>query len=184
MEPGGDKGGTSEGNGSGRFDWNSDVENFQTQGRRNKKGKTRVNFNDGNSDDSSDNGKGERRADNVGKDQSGVRNIGGNSTRPNPGNVNVSLRGVVNNLSGGGQSSANSKQGDSSGLNPNRVRGFGNQITNNTVESPTLNQMRAKQGAIVAKFMTFFRRKSTKVILKCTRPAFTKTSQSGIKLLI
>ena len=32
------------------------------------------------------------------------------------------------------------------------------------METPTLNEMRARQGAIVAKFMTFFRRKSTLVI--------------------
>ena len=32
------------------------------------------------------------------------------------------------------------------------------------METPTLNELKAKQGAIVAKFMTFFRRKSTCVI--------------------
>ena len=55
---------------------------------------------------------------------------------------------------------------DGSGLNPNRIRGFGSQLSNGKsgVETPSMNQMRAKEGAIVAKFMTFFRRKSTIVI--------------------
>ena len=58
---------------------------------------------------------------------------------------------------------------DMSGLNPNRVKGFGVQQPGGgnrgvRMETPTLNAMKAKQGAIVAKFMTFFRRKSTLVI--------------------
>ena len=58
---------------------------------------------------------------------------------------------------------------DTSGLNPNRIKGFGVQQTSGggrgvRVETPTLNGMKAKQGAIVAKFMTFFRRKNTLVI--------------------
>ena len=48
------------------------------------------------------------------------------------------------------------------GLNPYRNRGFG--MGQGRVETPSLNDMRAKQGAIVAKFMTFFKRKSTLVI--------------------
>ena len=48
------------------------------------------------------------------------------------------------------------------GLNPYRYRGFG--MGQGRVETPSLNDMRAKQGAIVAKFMTFFKRKSTLVI--------------------
>ena len=52
-------------------------------------------------------------------------------------------------------------------LNSRRIRGFGRQgqgsgVSN--VDPPSLNDMRAKQGAIVAKFMTFFKRKSTIVI--------------------
>ena len=46
------------------------------------------------------------------------------------------------------------------GLHPLRPRGF----VNTRVETPSLNDMRAKQKAIVAKFMTFFQRKSTLVI--------------------
>ena len=56
---------------------------------------------------------------------------------------------------------------DDSGLNPNRIRGFGSlngEFNASKVETPSLNQMHAKQGAIVAKFMTFFKRKSTLVI--------------------
>ena len=52
---------------------------------------------------------------------------------------------------------------DESGLNPRRIRGFGAQASQVT-DPPSLNDMRAKQGAIVAKFMTFFKRKSTIVI--------------------
>ena len=57
--------------------------------------------------------------------------------------------------------------GNQSGLNPNRIRGFGSQgqgANNKRVETPSLNEMRAKQGAIVAKFMTFFKRRSTLVV--------------------
>ena len=72
----------------------------------------------------------------------------------------------------GGGSTAGGKAGNSlrdvSGLNPNRTKGFGVQqpwgAMGARMETPTLNQMKAKQGAIVAKFMTFFRRKSTLVI--------------------
>ena len=46
-----------------------------------------------------------------------------------------------------------------SALNPSRMRGFGARF-----ETPSLNDMRAKQGAIVAKFMTFFQRKCTLVV--------------------
>ena len=47
-------------------------------------------------------------------------------------------------------------------LNPLRPRGFG--AVNTRVKTPSLNDMRAKQKAIVAKFMTFFQRKFTLVI--------------------
>ena len=45
-------------------------------------------------------------------------------------------------------------------VNPNRRRGF----WQNRFETPSLNEMKAKQGAIVAKLMTFFQRKCTLVI--------------------
>ena len=49
-------------------------------------------------------------------------------------------------------------------LNPQRPRGFGGQQGFNRIETPSLNEMRAKQNAIVAKFMTFFQRKCSLVI--------------------
>ena len=52
---------------------------------------------------------------------------------------------------------------DDSGLNPNRQRGFGDQVPTR-FETPRLSDMRAKQGAIVARFLTFFQRKSSLVI--------------------
>ena len=48
-------------------------------------------------------------------------------------------------------------------LNPSRARGFVG-MGSARLETPSLNDMRAKQGAIVAKFMTFFKRKSTLVV--------------------
>ena len=47
------------------------------------------------------------------------------------------------------------------GLNPNRQRGFG---TTGRIETPSLNDMRAKQGAVVSKFLTFMNRKKTLTI--------------------
>ena len=44
-------------------------------------------------------------------------------------------------------------RGDASGLNPDRQKGFGNQVMR--VETPSLSEMRARQGAIVAKFMIY-----------------------------
>ena len=49
----------------------------------------------------------------------------------------------------------------SDGLNPTRQRGFSVQ---KRIETPTLNDMKAKQGAIVSKFMTFMNRKDTAMI--------------------
>ena len=53
---------------------------------------------------------------------------------------------------------------ESSGLNPNRIRGFVSNRGQGRLETPSLNHMRAQQGAIVAKFFTFFKRKSTLVV--------------------
>ena len=50
--------------------------------------------------------------------------------------------------------------GDNSGLNPHRLRGF----VTNRIETPSLSEMKARQGAIVARFMTFAQRKSSLVI--------------------
>ena len=49
------------------------------------------------------------------------------------------------------------------GLNPNRQKGFG-AAASRRIETPTLNDMRARQGAVVAKFMNFMNRKNTIVI--------------------
>ena len=63
---------------------------------------------------------------------------------------------------GGGQGSGVRNQ---TSLNPTRNRGFGyNQGAASRIETPSLNDMRAKQNAIVAKFMTFFQRKCSLVI--------------------
>ena len=57
--------------------------------------------------------------------------------------------GVADGVSGGVK--------DNSGLFANRPRGFG-------LETPSLRDMKAKQGAIVSKFMTFFQRKYSLVV--------------------
>ena len=51
---------------------------------------------------------------------------------------------------------------DSSGLNPMRQKGFTSQASR--IETPRLTDMRAKQGAVVARFLTFSQRKSSLVI--------------------
>ena len=48
------------------------------------------------------------------------------------------------------------------GLNPNRQRGFGAAFPR--IETPRLSDIKAKQGAIVARFLTFFQRKTSLVI--------------------
>ena len=63
---------------------------------------------------------------------------------------------------GGSDNRGGAGGGDGSGLNPSRVRGFGSSM--NRATTPSLNDMRARQGAIVAKFLTFFKRKTTLVI--------------------
>ena len=68
-------------------------------------------------------------------------------------------------------SGSNGRQ-DDSGLNPNRQRGFG--ATMRRIETPTLNDMRARQGAVVGKFMNFMQRKNTVVIDLYDRAFFSK----------
>ena len=55
------------------------------------------------------------------------------------------------------------RERNESGLNPNRQRGFGNK--NTRIETPTLMDMQAKQGAVVSKFLTFNRKKSLMIEL-------------------
>ena len=64
-----------------------------------------------------------------------------------------------------GKSGDNDGMGNSGndGLNPNRQRGF-NWQQGQRIENPTLNDMKAKQGAIVSKFMNFSNRKNTAMI--------------------
>ena len=52
------------------------------------------------------------------------------------------------------------RRNDGSGLNVNRQRGFNFQ-QNMRIATTSLNDMRAKEGAIVSKFMTFLKRKNT-----------------------
>ena len=59
----------------------------------------------------------------------------------------------VRSINGGGM--MNRETGDGSGLNPARQRGFGG--------APSLSDLKARQGAIVARFMTFFQRKTSLV---------------------
>ena len=59
------------------------------------------------------------------------------------------------------------------GLNPNRQKGFG-AASSRRIETPTLNDMRARQGAVVAKFMNFMQRKNTIVIDLYDRAFFAK----------
>ena len=63
---------------------------------------------------------------------------------------------------GQGKMESTSAAVDRAGLNPNRQRGFDANFPR--IETPTLSDMRARQGAIVAKFLTFFQRKSSLVI--------------------
>ena len=63
-----------------------------------------------------------------------------------------------------GQDNLGARKRDGSGLNPNRVRGFGMQQGSARLETPSVNDLRAKQGAIVSKFMTFLQRKNSLVV--------------------
>ena len=64
----------------------------------------------------------------------------------------------------GGDSVGTSGRLGSGGLSPNRQRGFSDQNVPVRVETPSLNEMREKQGALVSRFMTFFQRKCSLVI--------------------
>ena len=57
---------------------------------------------------------------------------------------------------GGGGVAGRGHGGAGDGLNPNRQRGFSGRI-----ETPSLKDMRAKQGAVVSKFLNFMNRKRT-----------------------
>ena len=54
---------------------------------------------------------------------------------------------------------------DRSGLNPTRQRGFGTSVGGfPRIETPRLTDMKAKQGAVVARFLNFSQRKSSLVV--------------------
>ena len=63
--------------------------------------------------------------------------------------------------------------GDGSGLNPARQRGFGG--------APSLSDLKARQGAIVARFMTFFQRK-TSLVIELYNTVFYKQKPSWDKI--
>ena len=68
---------------------------------------------------------------------------------------------------GGGTSSGDSGRGQGGSgavLNPSRPRGFNERTAQSRLETPTLSEMRLRQKAIVARFMTFFQRKNSLVI--------------------
>ena len=69
----------------------------------------------------------------------------------------------------GGFNGQRNRQND--GLNPNRQRGF---VPAKRIETPTLNDMRARQGAVVGKFLNFMQRKNTVVIELYERAFYSK----------
>ena len=72
-----------------------------------------------------------------------------------------------------------SVQKDQSGLNPDRQRGFGDKFPR--IETPRLADMRAKQGAVVARFLTFFQRKSS-LVVELYNAAFYKQKPNWDKI--
>ena len=61
-----------------------------------------------------------------------------------------------------GYGKGDGENSDRSGMNPNRQKGFGSAASR--IETPSLSDMQARQGAIVARFMTFAQRKSSFVV--------------------
>ena len=74
---------------------------------------------------------------------------------------------------GGGMGSPRNDRMSGDGLNPHRQKGFG-AAASRRIETPTLNDMRARQGAVVSKFMNFMLRKNTIVIDLYNRAFFNK----------
>ena len=70
------------------------------------------------------------------------------------------------------------KKTDSSGLNPDRQRGF---KPDARVTTTTLNDMRAKEGALVSRFMTFLNRKNT-FVFDLYEKAFFTSKPTGDKI--
>ena len=72
-----------------------------------------------------------------------------------------------------GRDNSSQKRMSSDGLNPNRQKGFGAGASRR-IETPTLNDMRARQGAVVGKFLNFMHRKNTIVIELYDKAFFAK----------
>ena len=72
------------------------------------------------------------------------------------------------------QDSENNGRQSDDGLNPNRQRGFGAGAPIKRIETTTLNDMRARQGAVVGKFMNFMQRKNTVVVDLYDKAFFAK----------
>ena len=72
------------------------------------------------------------------------------------------------------QDSENNGRQNDDGLNPNRQRGFGAGAPIRRIETTTLNDMRARQGAVVGKFMNFMQRKNTVVVDLYDKAFFAK----------
>ena len=84
-------------------------------------------------------------------------NIGGNGV------VAGGYRGAAGGISAAAGGSSTVAGGISAdGLNPNRQKGFDMQFPR--IETPRLTDMRAKQSAVVARFLTFAQRKSSLVV--------------------
>ena len=86
----------------------------------------------------------------------GNRATGGNSVAGGDRISASDMGGISGALSGLSSQMNKGLSKDQSGLNPNRIRGFGDVSGGKRIATPSLNEMRVKQGAIVSKFMTFF----------------------------
>ena len=88
----------------------------------------------------------------------------------------------VNGELGDGRGGTRGGQGDGSGLDHNRQRGFA-QVRNmvNRFEAPSMNEIRARQEAVVANFLTFFQRKNT-LVVELYRHCFYKSKPNKEKL--
>ena len=92
------------------------------------------------------------------------------------------MNGVSEGNGGGVGMHRNNARGRDGGLNPNRQRGFG-AAASRRIETPTLNDMRARQGAVVGKFINFMNRKNTIVIELNDRVFYSKKLTNVISIL-
>ena len=100
---------------------------------------------------------------------------GGNSVCGDEGSRLAGLRGRMAEVLG-------RNKRDSTGLNPDRQRGFVDQaVQSSRIETPSLEDMRAKQGAVVARFLTFAQRKSS-LVVELYNAAFYKLKPNWDKI--